>query len=217
MKQSVDAYRGRDYWIVENTLYAEPSFRLRKCARLVNKLAGQRTCVLLDVGCGPAALRPLLNRNITYYGMDIAIHQPASYLRELDFSRNKIDFDGMRFDFVTAMGLLEYMGQRQNEKFEQIREVLTDDGKFIMTYVNFGHYRRLVWPNYNNVQTIAEMTRSLEQFFHIDRRFPASHHWRQKQPGKNSLRALQMRMNFNMPVFSKMFAVEYMFVCSKRK
>jgi cyclopropane fatty-acyl-phospholipid synthase-like methyltransferase len=217
MKQSVDAYRDRDYWIVENALYAEPSFRLRKCARFVNELAGQRSCTLLDIGCGPAALRPLLNQNVTYYGVDIAIHQPASYLRELDFSRTKVSFDDKRFDFVTAMGFFEYMGQQQNRKFEEIRDILTDDGKFIMTYINFSHYRRQVWPNYNNVQTIAEMTRSLEPYFQVESRFPASHHWRQKQPGKNSLPGLQMRLNFNIPIFSKMFAVEYLFICSKRK
>jgi SAM-dependent methyltransferase len=217
MNQSVDTYRGRDYWIVENQLYAEPSFRLRKCAKFVNQLAGQKRCTLLDVGCGPAALRPLLSRNVTYFGMDIAIQQPASYLRELDFSRNRIEFDGTRFDFVTAMGFFEYMGQQQNQKFEEIRDILNDDGKFIMTYINFGHYRRQVWPNYNNVQSIAEMTRSLEPYFHVDRRFPASHHWRQKQPGKNSLPGLQIHLNFNIPVFSNMFAVEYLFICSKKR
>lgn len=217
MTESVETYRGRDYWIEEGKLYAEPSFRLRKCAKVVNELAGDRSCTLLDVGCGPAALRPLLNRNVTYYGMDIAIHQPAGYLRELDFSQNRIDFDGMRFDFITAMGFFEYMGQHQNQKFAEIRDILSDDGQFIMTYINFGHYRRQVWPNYNNVQSIAEMTCSLEQFFHVERRFPASHHWRQKQPGKNSLPGLQMHLNFNIPIFSKMFAVEYMFICSKRK
>ena len=217
MKEAVENYRPRDYWIFENAQYAEPSFRLRKLARIVNELTRGRACSLLDVGCGPAALRELLSPNISYYGMDIAIHQPASYLREVDFVRDEIAFGGKRFDFVVGMGVLEYMGKRQNRKFEEIRNILNKDGKFIMSYINFGHCRRMVWPNYNNVQPIATMKRSLQEIFQVEKCFPASHHWRQKQPGKNSLPAIQMRLNSNIPLFSRWLAVEYFFICSHRK
>src|ERR1017187_257602 len=111
MKEVTQDYRNKDYWIVENAQYAEPSFRLRKCARFVNQLAKGRALSLLDVGCGPAALRPLLDPTISYYGLDLAIHDPASYLREADFVKNKIAFDERRFDFIVAMGFFEYMGQ----------------------------------------------------------------------------------------------------------
>ncbi len=216
MSEVVQNYRDKNYWIVENAQYAEPSFRLRKCARLVNELAKDRTCTLLDVGCGPAALRELLDPNITYYGLDIAIHNPASYLREVDFAQNRIAFDQERFDFVVGMGVFEYMGERQKLKLQEISELLTDDGIFIMSYINFGHFRGKVWPNYNNVQRIEEMTRGVEEVFKVERRFPASHHWRQKQPGRNSLRPLQMLVNVNIPMISPALAVEYFFVCSKR-
>jgi cyclopropane fatty-acyl-phospholipid synthase-like methyltransferase len=216
MKQTTENFRSRDYWVVENAQYAEASFRLRKCARVLNELAGDRKCALLDVGCGPAALQPLLKPNISYYGIDIAIHKPGVYLREVDTAREPIAFDNMRFDFVVALGFFEYMGQQQDRKFEEIRTILKDDGKFMMSYINFGHFRRKVWPNYNNVQPIAEMTRSLNEVFQVERRFPASHHWRQKQPGKSSFPALQMRVNFNIPIFSPLLAVEYFFICSRR-
>ncbi len=216
-QQTIENFRSRDYWVVENAQYAEASFRLRKCAQVINQLAANRECALLDVGCGPAALRSLLNPNISYHGTDIAIHKPAAYLRELDIVRETIAFDNKRFDFVVAFGLFEYMGQQQDRKLEEIRTVLKDDGKFMMSYINFGHFRRKVWPNYNNVQPIAEMTKSLNQLFKVEKRFPASHHWRQKQPGKNSFRALQMRMNFNIPIFSPLLAVEYLFICSQRR
>src|SRR5258708_15104422 len=209
MSEVVQNYRDKNYWIVENAQYAEPSFRLRKCARLVNELAKDRTWTLLDVGCGPAALRELLDPNITYYGLDIAIHNPASYLREVDFARNRIAFDQERFDFVVGMGVFEYMGERQKLKLQEISELLTDDGIFIMSYINFGHFRGKVWPNYNNVQRIEEMTRGVEEVFKVERRFPASHHWRQKQPGRNSLRPLQMLVNVNIPMISPALAVEY--------
>lgn len=216
MKASVDAYQDRSYWIVQNLQYAVPSFRLLKVGRLINDLAQNRACSLLDVGCGPAALRPLLVSNIDYYGMDVAIHDNDSHLRELDFSKSKISWDDKRFDFVTGLGFFEYMGQQQVRKFEEIRDILTPDGKFIMTYINFGHLRSKVWPNYNNVQSLAEMTRSLETVFRIERRFPASHHWRPKQPGRNSFRGIQMHINFEIPIVSPLLAVEYLFVCSLR-
>ncbi len=217
MNQAARNFKSRDYWIVENTLYAEASFRLRKCARFINEFAGNRECCLLDIGCGPAALRPLLNSNVSYYGIDIAIHNPAEYLREFDTARETIAFDKRRFDFVVAMGFFEYMGNQQKEKFEEIRQILKEDGKFLMSYINFGHFRRKVWPNYNNIQSTIEMTEGLNEVFNVERRFPASHHWRQKQPGKSSLPGLQMQVNFNIPILSPALAVEYFFICSAKR
>jgi SAM-dependent methyltransferase len=215
MNQTAENFRSRDYWIVENALYIEPSFRLKKCAQVINELAGNRECTLLDVGCGPAALRPLLNKNVSYHGIDIAIHQPAPYLREVDIARETIAWDNKRFDFVVALGFFEYMGHQQKLKLEEIRKILKDDGQFMMSYINFGHFRRKVWPNYNNVQSIAEMRKGLNEVFHVERRFPASHNWRQKQPGKRSLPGLQMRVNFHIPIVSPLLAVEYFFICSQ--
>ena len=40
--------------------YNRPHYRLEKSARIINRLARGRSCTLLDVGCGPAALMPLL-------------------------------------------------------------------------------------------------------------------------------------------------------------
>lgn len=217
MDQAAENFRNRDYWIVENALYFEASFRLRKCAQVINELAGDRECSLLDVGCGPAALRTLLKPNVKYHGIDIAIHQKAQFLREIDTASAPIAFDKKRFDFIVALGFFEYMGQHQKQKLEEIRHILKDDGKFMMSYINFGHYRRQVWPNYNSVQSISEMTRALKEVFQVQRHFPASHHWRQKQPGKSALPGLQMRINFHVPVLSPLFAVEYFFICSQRK
>ncbi|HEY1903563.1 MAG TPA: methyltransferase domain-containing protein [Terracidiphilus sp.] len=214
MKQAASNFRDRDYWIEENAQYVEPSFRLKKCAAFINTMAAARPCSLLDVGCGPAALRPLLRPSIDYFGIDIAIHQPAPWLREFDIAQQLIGFDDHRFDFVTALGFFEYMGQKQSAKLLEIRNVLKDDGKFILSYINFGHFRGKVWPNYNNVQSPGAMKRALSEFYRVQTYFPASHHWRQKQPGKHSLRSLQMLVNFNIPVFSPMMAVEYFFICS---
>ena len=52
----------------------------------------------------PASLMRLLQPNIQYYGMDIAIHDPAPNLIETDFLEVPIRFDVKRFDIVIAQG-----------------------------------------------------------------------------------------------------------------
>lgn len=215
MPQAAENFRDHDYWIEENKLYIEPSFRLKKCARVIGELAAGRQCTLLDVGCGPAALRPLLPSNVTYHGMDIAIHENVPWLRERNVADDTIAWDDKKFDFVVAMGFFEYMGHQQQKKFEEIRNILKDDGRFMMSYINFGHANHKVWPNYNNVKSKAEMKKGVEQVFQVDKVFPASHNWRPKQPGKRHLTGLQMHVNFTIPVISPMLAVENFFLCSK--
>jgi hypothetical protein len=75
----------KDFWSKENLKYSRPHYRLEKSARIINRIARGRRCTLLDVGCGDAALRSLLRRNIENYGIDIAIHDPAPNLIEADF------------------------------------------------------------------------------------------------------------------------------------
>jgi cyclopropane fatty-acyl-phospholipid synthase-like methyltransferase len=211
-----DNFNKREFWAEENLVYAQPKFRSKKCARMIAGISKGEPCDLLDMGCGPAALREVLGPNINYYGIDMAIHKPAPYLREMDLARNVISFDNRRFRFVVALGVFEYMGKYQAQKFREISRILEPDGKFIMSYVNFRHYRKKIYDMYNNVQSIEEMHHSLEQTFSVDRCFPECHHWRHKQPGKYALPALQMRLERSIPLFSPLFAVEYFFVCSRR-
>ena len=141
-QQAAENFRKRDYWIVENAQYAKLSFRLRKCGRIISELAGGRECTLLDVGCGPGALRSAVSPNVRYRGMEIALPEPAPHFREVDFAKNPISWDGERFDFVTTFGVFEYMGNVQDQKLEEIKACLKPGGKFLTTYINFGHYRR---------------------------------------------------------------------------
>jgi SAM-dependent methyltransferase len=212
-----EQYHKKAFWIRENLLYAEGNFRLRKCARLINELAAGRACDLLDVGCGPAALRGLLDRNIVYRGIDIAIQKPAPDLMEVDFVEQPIAYGEQRFDFVVALGVFEYVGSHQREKLIEIGRILKPGGAFIVSYINFSHVRRKILPIYNNVRPIAAMTESLTEWFNVDACFPVSHHWRQKQPGRNALPRLQMTTRWNIPVFSRRFAVEYFWICSQRQ
>jgi SAM-dependent methyltransferase len=217
MQQVIDHFEKKDFWSRENLIYDKPNFRLRKCARFINELAGDRQCALLDVGCGPAALRGLLESNVDYYGIDIAIHSPAPWLVEKDFVENPICYGDKRFDLVVALGVFEYLNGYQDRKLAEIAGILkAGGGKAIVSYLNFNHFRRILYPAYNNIRSVGDFKASLARVFEIDRWFPVSHHWRHKQPGKNALPALQMRLNRQIPFMSSWLAVEYLFICSLR-
>jgi hypothetical protein len=118
-----DNFNNRDFWPKENLSYAGPNSRARKCARMIAEFSGNKPCDLLDVGCGPAALRQVLKPNINHHGIDLAIHNPAPCLREVDFAENPIASDNKQFRFVVAMGAFEYTGRHQEQKFAEIDKI----------------------------------------------------------------------------------------------
>ena len=70
-------YYKKDFWSTENLNYSAPHFRMRKVARTVSRLVGDRECDLLDVGCGPGTMQRLMPANVHYHGIDIAIPEPG--------------------------------------------------------------------------------------------------------------------------------------------
>ena len=100
----------KEFWGQEHHKFVEPHFRLEKSARLINKLAPAGASTLLDIGCARAALKDLLKPSIQYFGIDVAIREPASYLHEADILESPIEFDGRHFDLVIAQGVFEYLG-----------------------------------------------------------------------------------------------------------
>ena len=205
------------FWSQEHEKFAAPHFRLQKSARLLNKMAGSSACTVLDVGCARAALKPLLNPNIEYFGIDIAIDEPAPYLFEVDLLEKPIEFDGRQFDFVVAQGLFEYLEGVQEAKFREIAQILAPGGRFVLTYENFDHRRPSIYWAYNNIQTPAAFRASLEQEFIVERQFPSSLNWSHSQPVRPLMRALNMGLDRSVPVVTPMVAVEYFFVCSRRR
>ena len=206
----------KDFWSKENLQYNRPHYRLEKSARIVNRLARGKKLALLDVGCGPAALMPLLQSNIEYYGIDIAIHDPAPNLIEADLANTPIRFDDKRFDIVIAQGFFEYMGTFQAQKFTEISQLLNDGGIFIVTYVNFGHRDKdIYWP-YSNVQALNDFRQSLAQYFEIKRSFPTSYNWQHNEPNRKLIKAANKYLsNINFPFIGPVLAVEYFFICFK--
>jgi SAM-dependent methyltransferase len=214
MAEVMEKYYKRDFWANENLKYVKPHFRLTKAARIVNRVARSKDCELLDVGCGPAALAGLLDDNISYYGIDIAIHNPAPNLLQRDFLAAPIEFGEKQFDIVVAQGVFEYVGAFQSQKFDEIRRLLRKQGTFIVSYVNFDHRQRFLYEPYSNVQSFQEFRQSLERVFKIDRCFPTSYHWHHHEPNREFMKAIQMRINLRIPLLSRLFAVEYFFICS---
>ncbi|MGZ3374790.1 MAG: class I SAM-dependent DNA methyltransferase [Gemmatimonadaceae bacterium] len=207
----------KDFWGEENLKYRQPHFRLEKSARIISRLAQGKERTVLDVGCGPAALMHLLPANITYYGIDISIPDPAPNLREADFVETPIGFGQRRFDIIVAQGVFEYLGALQAQKFAEIAALLKKGGVFIVSYVNFGHREREVYWPYNNVQSIEHFRQDLARVFCIASCFPTSHNWNHSEPRRRLVRAINLHMNVNIPIISPALAVEYFFICSPRR
>jgi SAM-dependent methyltransferase len=207
-------YYKKDFWSTENVKYTEPHFRMRKVARVISRLAGDRECDLLDIGCGPGTLQRLMPSNVHYHGIDISIPEPAKNLLEMDILESPIDFRGMKFDFFVAQGMFEYVGEYQSQKFAEIVGLLKPNGKFVLTYQNFDHRQQEVYWPYSNVQRPAEFRKDLARFFRIERSFPVSHNWNHSQPNRTLMKVSQKHLNINIPVISPILAVDYLYVCS---
>jgi SAM-dependent methyltransferase len=207
----------KDFWSEENLKFSEPWYRIEKSARLISRLARGRECLLLDIGCGPAALMRLLPPNVHYYGIDIAMQEPAPNLLESDILTKPIRFGDKRFDIVIAQGVFEYLGKFQQQKFAEIAEILSDNGMFIVSYTNFGHRKPVIYHAFSNVVSLEEFRSDLARYFDIRRCFPFSHNWKHGQPARKLVKAVNMHVNANIPFISPVLAVEYFFVCSARK
>ena len=206
----------RDFWVDENTKYTRPHHRMLKVARLVNRLAAGKKQRLLDVGCGPATLALLLDPNVEYYGIDIAIHEPSPNLTECDILQEPICSDAAPFDLIVAQGLFEYLADCQSRKFSEIADLLAPDGAFIATYVNFDHRRpNHYWP-YSSIQPAARFRAGLAEHFVIEKRFPTSHNWNHHDPERWYLRIPNMYFNLNVPLVTQRLAVQYVYVCRRR-
>jgi len=209
-------YYDRGFWSQENLRFTKPHFRLEKAARIVNKIAAGDELNLLDVGCGPATLAKFLEPGIRYHGIDMAIHDPAPNLLEADLVQSPVQFGDKQFEIVIAQGFFEYIGTHQEQKFGEIQDILADEGKFILSYVNFGHRQRQIYWPYSNVQPIAEFRDSLSRYFTVERSFPTSYNWNHSEPNRRFMRIAQLPMMFSIPLVSRTLGVEYFFICSKR-
>lgn len=209
-------YYKRDFWSTENLKFSEPWYRLEKSARIIARLAAGEERSLLDIGCGPATMMRMMPPNVSYHGIDIAIHNPAPNLIEADLLAAPISFRGQHFNIVMAQGVFEYMGNFQSQKFAEIADLLNENGKFIVSYTNFGHHKKRIYEPFSNIQPMGDFRADLSRFFIIEECFPASHNWTHSQPNRKLVKAINMHLNANIPLISPVLAVEYFFICSPR-
>jgi SAM-dependent methyltransferase len=134
-------------WRQRTLDFASPHARLHLLVRIVRELRPDR-CTLLDVGCGPAALKQLLPHTVEYFGVDIVPHvihaqRDAAHFEVTDLETAEACFDGTRFDIVVCSGVFEYIHAR--EHFLQfLRRSLAEGGTLILTFTNHAHYLDVV-------------------------------------------------------------------------
>jgi SAM-dependent methyltransferase len=206
----------REYWSQESLRFTQPHFRLLKTANIINDIARGRSLDLLDVGCGPATLSKLLQKNISYHGIDLFIHEPAPNLIQEDLLRNEIKFRDQVFDMICAFGFFEYMGNLQHKKLSEIDLILKPGGQFITSFNNFSHLHPLNTPAYSNMISIEDFLADLKSLFHVSSVYPTSYNWIATEPRREWLRRIQMPLRLNIPVLNNAFGVQFIFICSKR-
>lgn len=206
---------GNDYWIKENLTYSRPHLRLQKLSKIINSIAKNNKLSLLDVGCGPAALKNLLNKNIDYYGIDIAIHEPNENFIEKDIIQNTIDFNGKTFDLIISSGFFEYAGSFYSKKFGEINDILNDSGLFILTFSNMNHIMKPKYHSWNNYASIKDIQNELSQHFIIKKQFPAYYNLKYKEITNKFFSQMQKNININIPIINTLFGVDHIFICRK--
>jgi len=108
------------------------------------------------------------------------------------------------------------MAGRQDQKFAEIAELLSERGRFVLTYTNFGHRDKRIFEAFSNVQPFDDFRRSLARHFTIEKYYPTSYNWHGGQPVRALLKSANMNIKANVPVLGPKLAVEYFFICSRR-
>ena len=179
-------------------------------------MAAGREVSLLDVGCGPATLERLLAPNIRYYGIDIAIQEPAPNLKQSDILQEPISSDAAPFDLIVAEGLFEYLADQQSRKFAEIADLLTPSGQI------HRHLRELRSPSAELLLALQQhpvvggFRAALAEHFVVERQLPTAHNWNHSEPGRWYVRGSNMYVNVRIPFFTRWLGVEYLYVCRPR-
>ena len=96
---------------------------------------------------------------VQYHGIDIAIQEPAANLIEMDFLDQSISFGSQKFDLIVVQGVFEYVGRFQSRKLKEIRDLLRDGGRFVVTYTNYAHRQKNPYWAHNNCSPRTETAR----------------------------------------------------------
>ena len=75
----------------------------------------------------------------------------------------------------------------------------------------------MIYDPYSNVQPLRDFRGRRASRWRVRRYIAASHNWKHSEPSRALLRAAQMPLRLNVPLVSRVLAVEYFFICSSKK
>jgi len=170
-----DAEALAGYWNSRSPEFDGIHPRLQLIGELVASIPGIAT--MLDVGCGPAAVRRVIPSTIEYFGVDIASdviaaqHDPEHF-EVIDLDGDARCFGERRFDLILCSGVFEYI-QRTQPFMQFLRRKSAPDGHLIFSFTNHQHHKDgLHWllGNYSgykdphvNFMLVPEVQRLLAQ------------------------------------------------------
>ena len=131
------------YWNVRSPEFDAVHARLRLIGRLAAALHGVRS--VLDVGCGPAALRGVLPPAAEYFGVDVAstvieAQRDPAHFEVVNLDRSPRPFGGRRFDLLICSGVFEYVNDRDGF-MRFLDAAAAPNGWLIFSFTNHQHVR----------------------------------------------------------------------------
>jgi len=170
---------------------------MRKVARMVSRLAGDREYDLLDVGCGPGTLQRLMPSNVPITASTSQSPRlRITCLRRISWKPRSTS--GIRFDFVVAQGISSTWAStshriRRDRRTPQARRQVRAHVPELRPQATRGLLAVQQCP------APGQLPRDLSRFFKINRSFPLSHNWNHSQPRRPLMKASQAHINLNVP------------------
>lgn len=148
VEEIVGHWRGNAY------RFGRPHARLQLVARIVSTLPARSGAhashprTLLDLGCGPAALRQLLPADIAYHGVDLTAEalppgRESDRFAVADLNADVDPFPTRTFDVLVVSGMFEYV-RDPGAFLALVRRKTRPGGHLVLTYLNRWHHRELL-------------------------------------------------------------------------
>jgi 2-polyprenyl-3-methyl-5-hydroxy-6-metoxy-1,4-benzoquinol methylase len=118
----------------------EEKMRFKKATGLANVFGGAK---VLDVGCRDGSLINYLDKNVVYYGIDIAGEFKGENIIIQDITEGT-SFENDFFDYIFCIDVLEHV---KNPFFvlTEINRILKKEGILILSVPNPYHFKEIIW------------------------------------------------------------------------
>jgi 2-polyprenyl-3-methyl-5-hydroxy-6-metoxy-1,4-benzoquinol methylase len=118
----------------------EEEMRLKKATQLAKVPKGAR---VLDIGCRDGSLKNYLEKNVIYYGIDIASEFKGENIIIQDITEGT-NFESHFFDFVFCIDVLEHV-KNPFLVLNEINRLLKKEGVLILSVPNPYHFKEIIW------------------------------------------------------------------------